>query len=199
MKRKGYSLLEVMIVVALFSLLFGIVFSILATGKRSWDIGSTKQDLENQARQALEFMSRELYSSNSGRVTISQTSMPKDTITFQVPVGYKDNGDLKWGVYEVTTESTTSGPVIIVVIREDYKIRYIVNARQLLRQILDAGGTPKPNLERVLANNVNSLIFSLPLPPLSTKILTITLTTQKKTLSGESLSSTLSSKVTFRN
>lgn len=181
MIKKGYTLLETLIVVALFSLLFGIVFEILTTGGTSWNIGSTQQEVDTQVRQGLENMVKELYATNSGRSSITN-DVPhpgSQIITFQVPVGYDVNGNIIWGADEFN----------------NYSIRYTIGGnQQLLRQVLDASGAVVSERERVLANYVQSLNFTL-----ANKILTITLTIQKTALGKRTLSRTLSSAVTLRN
>lgn len=166
-----------MVALVLFGLLFAVVFDILATNRTSWDVGSTKQTVENQGRLGLESMTRELYRTDAGKITIS---VPGDTITFQIPLGYDSGGSgiLLWGA-----EGTPN-----------YYIRYIIVNNQLLRQILDSSLTPLNSSTRVLANDAQSLGFSV-----ANNLLTITLTIQRMTSSNNLLSQTFSSKVTFRN
>lgn len=176
--KKAFTLLETLIVAILFTLLFAAVFEILTTGRMSWNIGSTQQDLENQARQSMNAMARDLYQSNAAQIT----NLTANSITFRVPVGYDEDRDLLWGAAGV----------------EDRQIRFLVNANgQLIRQILDNASQPLvPPDERILTGDVGNLIFlpsSLPLPA-DTNTLTISLTTQRA-----SFSYNLSSTLTFRN
>lgn len=181
-KLTAFTLLETLVVLALFSMLFALVFNILMPGRTAWDIGSTKQDLQNQLRRAIEDMLEELCQSNFARVTISNgSSCTNCVITFQVPIGYEASGSgmLNWGA-----EANT-----------DYWIRYTVNGNQLLREIREIK-TGFDNLvsTRVLGNYVRDLTFSL-----SGSRLTVNLTLQKTTSAGQVLSENLSSGVSFRN
>lgn len=178
MKIKAFTLLETLVVLGIFTLMFTITFEILSANRRSFDIGLTKQDVENQARLGLESMSRELYKTNSNYVTISPNAA---IITFQVPIDYGAGGSLIWGAGE-SGEPATGG----------YKIRYSLNAQsQLIREVLDTTDTVVST--RVLANAVNNLTFSL-----ADNLLSIGLTAQR-TVSGRTLSQPFSSRVTFRN
>lgn len=169
----GFTLIETLVVVAIFSMLFSAIFTMLSVSNNSFNTGSTQQDVENQARQGLNNMIRELYETNAGNVSI--TGGGNDIITFQLLFD-DGSGNLIWGADGI----------------QDFKIRYAINANQLLRQILDASN----NLvsQRVLAVDAFSLQFSL-----SGSMLNISLTSQKSAVGGRVLSHTLSSKVTFRN
>lgn len=182
MRIRAFTLLETLVVLGIFTLMFTVTFEILSANRRSFDIGLTKQDVENQARLGLESMSRELYKTNSSHVTITVDTGSNSIITFQVPIGYDTGGSLIWGADEAG-EPSTGG----------WQIRYSLNAgQQLIREVLDTSN----NLvnTRVLANAVNSLTFSL-----SNNLLNINLTAQKTALGGRVLSQGFSSQVTFRN
>jgi len=174
---KGYTLVEILVVVGLFSLLFSVVFEILSANRIAWDIGSTTQDLENQARLGLNNMTRELYTTNSGQITIAGTA-PNQTITFKVFVGYDAGGSIQWGAEGFT----------------GYSIKYTISNKQLLRQVLDGGGVVIPAKTKVFANSAQGLQFSL-----NSNLLTITLTTQMKSPGNRSLTRAITSSVAFRN
>lgn len=181
MRRYGYTLVEILVVIVVVSLLLGVIFEIMIMGNKSFSIGSAQQIIENQARQGLDSMVRELYETNGGRVVFSDADT---TITFKLPVGTDEvSGDLIWGAEGV----------------QDYKIRYTVDNNRLVRIVLD----DLNNLvrQKVLAADVLSLKFSLnkvnPLDP--NEWLTITLKTEKKAASGNILTHTVSSNVSFRN
>ncbi len=182
-ERKGYTLVEILVVVVLFGLLFAAVFEILSTNRIAWDTGSTTQNLENQAFFGLNNMARELYNTNSGRITIEAEpgAEPNQRVTFQVPVGYDANGDLLWGERAGGTEN--------------FSIRYTINNNQLLRQVLDENDAVINERTRVLASDVQGLLFS----PLNNNLLTITLTTGRISPGNRPLEQTMTSEVAFRN
>lgn len=180
MRTKAYTLVEAMVVMALFGLLFAAIFEILAVNRNTWDIGLTQQTVENQARLGLENMIRELYNSNTaatqGNITIENDSQ---RITFRVPVGYNPggSGNLIWGA-----EGTV-----------DLRIRYTVNANnQLVREVLNTNNNITTS--RVLASNIQDVQFLL-----SNNLLTVTLTAQRNALGNRPLSQAFTSSVTFRN
>jgi len=178
MKRKSYTLVEMLVVVALFGLLFAIIFELLAANRTAWDIGSTKQTIENEARFGLENMARELYRTDSNRINVTGGGN-NQAITFQIPTGSNNTtGNLIWGA-----DGTP-----------DYYLRYIINTTQLLRQVLDNNYNPVNNSTRVLAADIQGLQFSN-----NTSLLNITLTAQRSGLGKRTLSQTFSSTVTFRN
>lgn len=171
MMKRSFTLIEALIAVALFSVMFGVLMSTLIMGRNSFQTGPEQQELQNKVRQAIDIMIRELYNSNKDKVTIIGGS----AITFRVPIGYDGSGNLRWGA-----EGT-----------EGYDINYSVASGQLTRTVLNGGspvGTP-----RILSTDVHSLSFSL-----TTKTLTIALSLQRSIL-GRVFAENLSSKITFRN
>lgn|SRR3989338_1202695 len=182
MKKKGLTLFEALVVVIIFTILFGLVFEILATGRRSGDIGTTLQDVQVQAKQGLENMIRELYESSTSHIYPSPLTNSAN-ITFQVPIGFDADGELIWGAEGVQAQG----------------IRYSINdQQQLLREIINpypTGGAVEGGT-KVLANFVQSVLFSL--PP-SSNTLTISLISTKASLGGPDFSSALTSAVYLRN
>lgn len=176
MKKHGYTLIEMLIVIAIVSLLFNAIFDVLNMGNNSFNTGSTQQIVENQARQGLDSMARELHKTNAGRVTFSDADT---TITFKLPIRYdyvNDKGLIIWGAEGI----------------ENYKVRYTIVNNQVVRRVLDASDTLIS--QKVLAVDVQSLHFSL-----DVNLLTITLTAQKNAVGGKCITQAMSSKVTFRN
>lgn len=168
--------MEIIVVVVIFGILFAALFETLVTNRITWDIASTRQIVENQARVGLDKMARELYATNPDRVNI--TGIGNQTITFQVPVNYDINGNLIWGANDTP----------------DYFIRYSISGNQLLRQTLDNTGTAIDN--RILADDIGGLQFSL---SNVTSLLNVTLTAQRASPGNRTLSQAFSSQVTFRN
>jgi len=174
----GFTLVEVIVVMAIFGIMFGVIFEILSSGRNTWNFGFTAQDVEDQARQGLERIVREIYLTNGGKVSVSG-ALDSRILAFQVPIGFDVNGNLIWGADGVA----------------DQQLRYSRNASsQLLREVLDAASNPISGLEKVLANSVQALNFTL-----NGNIIVISLTIQKTTVDRKSIAKTLSSSVRFRN
>ncbi len=173
MKRGGYTLIEMLIVLAIVSLLFSAVFGVLNVGNISFNIGSARQTIENQARQGLDNMLRELYETSGGRVVLSGAN---SVITFMLPVGFDGAGNLLWGAEGV----------------QNYKIRYLVDKNQLVRNILDS--SDKLISQKVLATDIQSLLFAL-----DGSMMTVTLNAKKKVTGTDYVTQSVSSKAAFRN
>ncbi len=172
-RASGYTLIEMLIVLSIVSFLFSAVFGVLNIGNTSFSAGSARQTVENQARQGLEGMLRELYESSGGTVVLSEGN---SVITFKLPVGVNGSGNLLWGAQGV----------------ENYKIKYLVESNQLVREVLDSSD----NLisRKVLATDILSLAFVH-----AGSIMSITLNAQKKVKGNDFVAQAVSSKVAFRN
>jgi prepilin-type N-terminal cleavage/methylation domain-containing protein len=60
MKRKGFTLIEVLMAVALFSVLVAVVFSMYFVGTKTFSIAVDQSFIQKQARTAADFISKEL-------------------------------------------------------------------------------------------------------------------------------------------
>lgn len=171
---KGYTLIEMLVVLAIVSLLFSAVFGALTASNTSFNTVSTRQAIENQARQGLDNMLRELYETSGGRVVFSGGN---SVITFKLPVGFDGTGNLLWGAEGV----------------QDYKISYLIDNKQLVRRVLNSFDNMIS--QKVLTVDVQSLNFALS----PTMLLTVTLVIQKNIIGGGNVTHSVSSKLAFRN
>jgi prepilin-type N-terminal cleavage/methylation domain-containing protein len=149
--KKGLTLIEVLVVVALFGLLFGSVFQILSSSNILWGAGSVSQKLENQVRIGLDRMLEELLLTGPGHIIVSGSD-----ITFQVPVGHNNTtGNILWGAQGVENSST----------------RFFVDGSNFLRrQLLNSGSVLSDD---IFAHDIQSLNCST-----DSTILNISLTAQ---------------------
>ena len=137
----GFTLVEVMMVVVLFSVMFAVAFDVLLSGRRSFDVASIRYDLQTNAALGLNNMARELKGSASLYVENSN-----DSIRFKVPIAQdSQSGDIIWGADATEPEG--------------YQISYMVNGTQLERNILDLSGNPA-GAPRILANYVDNVSFT---------------------------------------
>jgi prepilin-type N-terminal cleavage/methylation domain-containing protein len=172
----GFTLVEVMFVVAIFSVMFVVAFDVLLSGRRSFDVSSIRYDIQTNAALGLNNMMRELKNSASSQIDISADG---DFVEFSVPIGYDGNGDIIWGADAIA----------------DNQIRYEVSGAQLLRDRLNSSGVLIANTTRILANYVESVFFTG-----RTNGLTMNITTSEQNkVTREWLSESLSSTLTFRN
>ena len=163
--KKGISLVELMVAVGLISIctiIMGLVFSM---AKVTLETANVRVRTQQQARQCLRTLIRELSESSLGRVDIGTLN----EITFEIPVraiGGANDGELLdnkerqiFGAREMPS-TTPDG-------YEDYKIRYyltsgLVDYNTLMRKVIDYSGVKVYDLdEMVIADNIKSLAFSI--------------------------------------
>ena len=169
--NKGYTLIEALFAILLFSLIFGICMTILLTGSDFWQVNSTLIEVQQEMRKAEDWMKEDLV--EAGATTISNVpadNNPYDTITFKVASGVS-GGNVTW--------SSNS-------------IRYVLGGTNLdeLQRI--------EGLEtKTLAHNIESLSFlRLSTTP---NILKVSVGAQKTTPKGPQVSATISFQVVIRN
>ncbi len=223
MKHYGFTLVELMVVIVIFLIIFAAIYGVLSMGWQSWHTGNTHVELQQETRKAMDKMVMELRESGSGYVSITGGG---SVITFQVPVDWDNEGiDLDGdGIADVTGDvidnngNIERGAPLHLSCRkphcegqddnchyQNYAISYLVGNNQLLRRVLD--GYPAGNqvgADAILANNIrsdnpppNALNFGDPAGDLTS--ISIEVTAQKDTVEGRTMQSTLYSQVTLRN
>ncbi|MBI1977282.1 MAG: prepilin-type N-terminal cleavage/methylation domain-containing protein [Candidatus Omnitrophica bacterium] len=131
MNRNGFSIAEVLVSIAIFSIVSLAVFTTFQVGTNSWDVISTQSYLAGEARNAVEKMSKELRKSKLSNIDTSQAGQ----ISFKLPTVNASTGTISsWSNW----------------------IRYSrggVGGNQLLRTDTSTG------IATVLANDVTGLQF----------------------------------------
>ena len=95
-KKKGFTLVEILVVVSIFSIMVGSILNVVFSWNRSWNISEVQMDVQFQARRAISEMTKEL--SQTSQSTISIIAAANDQITFQLPnEDYNDEGEFSWG------------------------------------------------------------------------------------------------------
>ena len=151
-KRRGYSLVELMIVVLVGVFIIGGLYSVLIVGKNNWEVNRDRVDLQQNMRTAFEWMRRDLRQSGVSTITgVPADGSANTSITFQIP-STVTSGNTVWASAITYSKGGTG------------------NA-QLLRTV---GGTSK-----VIAQNVSSL--SLSRTSSDPTVVVITLNLQKNT------------------
>ncbi|MBU3933383.1 MAG: prepilin-type N-terminal cleavage/methylation domain-containing protein [Candidatus Omnitrophica bacterium] len=199
---RGFTLVELMVVIFIFSIIMAATFGVLSTGRQSWHTGSTQVELQQETRRAMDRMVRELRESGSTHISIP---VGGGSITFQVPIDediidttvdddvLDVNGNIEWGAGGNLGRS----------------IQYLLgglNNRQLLRRVLN--GYPigvQVGADVILANNIrsdspppNALMF-VGSPAGNPIVISIEVSAQKDAVPGRTMQSTLNSQVTLRN
>lgn len=144
---KGLSLIELMIVMVIFSVLLGATYGVMNMSRTSFKTGDIQIVVQQEARKAM------------GKVTTELREASSVNLDAEYPFTL-------WGE----------------------KVKYVTTNGQL-QKIVEDGATT------VLANDVSSIQFSL----LGGNVVYITLTTQRNTIFGRTLSATLTSQVALRN
>jgi type II secretory pathway pseudopilin PulG len=174
---RGFSLVEALVVVFIFSLLFAALLMVLSGGQASWYTADVLMELNQEMRRSLLTMNKELRQTRSTEIS----NVPADdtfytTITFKIPEDVDGDDD----VIDSLGRIEWSGDV-----------SYSLNAdNQIIR-------TPMLGSIPVLANYVSSLQFRrLSGAP---DIIEIYITAQKSTAWGRNLQADIVSSVRMRN
>ncbi|MBI4335817.1 MAG: prepilin-type N-terminal cleavage/methylation domain-containing protein [Candidatus Omnitrophica bacterium] len=134
---KGFTLVESVITVAIFSLIFAALFAFMNQGLIGWHIAEANIELQQDTRRALLIMSRQLRQSRSSAVSVPADDNYYTNITFRMP----EDVDLDGDVIDSLGGIEWSGD-----------ISYAVNvSKQLART--------SPSGTLILANNITALTF----------------------------------------
>jgi prepilin-type N-terminal cleavage/methylation domain-containing protein len=107
--KRGITLVELIIVILIFSLFMIVIYSTLDVGFKMWKLGETRTDVESKSESFIRRMAMEIRNSNSYAIIFNEPDDPNsiyhsDTpyICFETPVyngevKYKeDTGDILW-------------------------------------------------------------------------------------------------------
>jgi len=186
-QTEAFTLVELMVSVAIFVVILGASYALMSSGKMSWHSGDTKVELQQDLRQAMDDISFELSESSPVRVTVAAGG---NSLTLQIPVDenanraredtdgdavddfYLENtldaaGAVIWGGYLRGEDKTTDSAILGFGNRAGRQIRYIVVGDELRRQVL-AGGVVIEDF--MLANDIDNPATNPALPVVFTRI-----------------------------
>jgi prepilin-type N-terminal cleavage/methylation domain-containing protein len=154
---KGFTVIEVLISIVIMSIVIGGLFMVLNIADLNWSLGGGLLGLQQQARQAIDGMVREIRQNKPSDIKITDVGgtevNPGPVINFKIP------------------DST-------------YCFRYSLSNNQIIRQVLVCAIPPTQLAQQVLANDIDdSLAFSR---SVDGKVITIQLRA-KKTVSQRNL------------
>ncbi len=129
--KKGFTLLETMVVALIISVIIGALFQVLSTGRVSWSSADTQITLQQDLRRASEEIAGDLHKSGITRVSCPADGVTYTAISFNTSQGALSTGVVNW----------SSVP-----------INYSLSGGQIIR---DEGAE-----SRVVANNITSLGFT---------------------------------------
>ena len=171
--HQGFTLVEMMVTVAIFSFILGICYTLFISGSNSWETNSVRVELQQELRRAMDWVSQDLRQSGSAAIT----NVPADgatytSITFRKSAG-ASGGNLVWDVN--TTRYFLGG----------------VAGNQLQKQV----GVQPASL---IAQNIQSLQFSRQVS--TPNIVDVSLQAQKTTLREKRpIQASLTLKIYLRN
>ena len=175
--RSGFTLIELMMAAAIFTIISSVLFVVLRTARNTWQTGDGQIRGQSSIRQGLGRMVKELRQTTASEVSgVLADGGPYTSITFSIPNGVDGAGAIVW-----------VGPIQYSLDTSDANTDGLTN--QLIRTF---GGNVQ-----VLANNINTLTFSRQAS--TPDLLFIGLNVQVQTLLGRTLSSSSETRVMFRN
>ena len=171
--NKGYSLVEVLVTILIFSILAAAINTVLLVGESSWQTNSVRMELIQELRKATATMEDELRQTAPSAITAGPTVADGSTstsITFFAPNGVSGNS-IAWSAN--TTQFILGG----------------TDSNQLQR--IENGVT------KVVAQNIATLGFSR--AAATSDIIGVTLVAQKNTIKGITLTVNFAFEVQMRN
>ncbi|OIO34596.1 MAG: hypothetical protein AUJ70_00775 [Candidatus Omnitrophica bacterium CG1_02_40_15] len=171
--NRGFTLLEIIIVVFLFSIISAAIFSVLATGRNSLSAGESQIGVQQACRNGLDAMIKELRQASVSTIQgVPADGANYSSITFQIPTTIDATG-ITWSS---NIQYALSG----------------LNSAQLLKT--------QSGSQKVLANNISALSFNR--SAVNPNVVNISITAQKNTFPGftaRQSTITLVSQVKLRN
>ena len=175
---KGLTLVELMIVLLIFSIILGAIFAIMNVSRTSWQTGNVQVEMQQETRKGMDRMLSELRQSGQTVITgVPANGASYSSVTFQIPEDSDSDGDVTDGSGNIEWSAQIT-----------YSLGGL-DGEQLLRA---SGGS-----STVLANKITSLQFSRAAG--TPNILEISLQAQKNTAQGTTIQSTVNSQVNLRN
>lgn len=160
MKRaRGFTLVEMLVVVAIFGGIMGALLISFLVGKSSYLSADAYIQVQQETRRAFDNMVKELREAGG---TITPADVTSTSLTFQVALGYNlaapcPVNAVCWGAQD---QNGANQP--------GWSIRYRVNGTQLVRELHnEIPPIDPPVATRVLANNANSGLAADGLPATS--------------------------------
>ncbi len=218
-KKRAYTLVELLVSLAIFSVVIGSLLTILISQNNFFSRASGRMDVAVRARKVMDNLVKELRRSKLEYVDIYDAPMDQGgvidyddavSISFQVPVDFDNDGDVfdKFGRIEWGTEEGLDGNI------EYY---YDSANKRVMRRLWDSSDVS--NFETVIAEDIsdfkiNAYYYDTNLGKLqaatvdpddakSPEIVTITVTAERKKVGGRTLAVpityTLKNSVTWRN
>lgn len=217
---RGFTLIELMVVIAIFTVILGASYALMSSGKMIWYSGDVKVELQQDLRQAMDDMSFEISESSPTRIAIAAGG---NSITLQTPVdengsgtwedtdgnGANDfyledvlnaSGNIRWGGYLRAEDKTADSATLNFGNRAGRQIRYILVGNGLRRHVLSGGVIIEDFL---LADDIENPVADPTLPAvfvqLSSDVVEINLSAQKITMDQHPVEYRLTTAIFIKN
>jgi type II secretory pathway pseudopilin PulG len=151
LQRNAHSLVEIMVVLVIFSIVMAMVFMVDYAGRASWKQQEAQQEAQQEMRKAVDKMVSEIRQTRSTFLSTLAPSVPPDgnayaAIAFKIPQDTDNDGDVIDAGNNVEWSNTIT-----------YSIGG-TNNDQLLRRVLDGAGNVLST--EVVANDITQLTFT---------------------------------------
>lgn len=173
MGKKGFTLVEILVSVAIFAILIAAVSTVFLVGESSWQTNSVRMELQQELRKAMDWMKNDLRQTRDSAITggpVVADGQPYTSITFYLPNGVS-GGSITWNTD--TTQFILGG----------------TDNNQLQR--IEGADT------RVLALNIETLEFTR--QAATSGIIEVLLAAEKDTIKGATITSSLTFEIQMRN
>jgi prepilin-type N-terminal cleavage/methylation domain-containing protein len=171
---KGFTLIEVIVALSIFTLMILAIFGMMDMGRSSWFTGNLAVEIRQEIIKPFMTMEKELRETASSQMNLANGSN-SGSITFRMPQDNDGDGD----VLDALGNIEWSGDVT-----------YALNANSQITRTVSGAVS-------VLANNIVSLRFTRPVTPVD--ILQIDITSRKTSALGRQMQETGQIKIKMRN
>ncbi len=210
--KKGFTLVELMIVVVILAIMIGGAYFALTTGESTWFSTDASITVQQNLRQTVEKMTRELTESGLDQNGVAQYTVNdgtgvngSDTIRFSIPVichtgdnVIDANTDVAhWGApltWGCTSSSCMDADDVCATVEYKYVYYLLGNNNQLLRRVLNPGGVTIR--EDILADGILDLQMTV---SADLKVITLNITAQKNSALNRLITAATSIQVFLRN
>lgn len=204
--KKGFSYVELMVTVAIISLMAAGGFAALSAGEASWFTAEASIQVQENLRKALDYVTAELRESHLAQVDIAQGTgfNATDIVTFSIPVIchagdnlLNANGDvahwgatLRWGCRDAACMDLNDTCSSV-----EYKfIRYeVVTGNQLVRKVLDNANTVMR--QDIVAHNITDFQARI----VAGSLIELILQSQVTSVLNRPVQATVQNNIAFRN
>lgn len=180
---RGFSLIELMTVIAIFVFLIGVILGFINFSNMSWQSGSSKMTVNQELRRGMEAMGRDLSQAKASTISIPPGGS-SNSISFQMARDLNGDGSI-----------SLSGGILEGLQPADPYITYslVFNVAAGFGQLIrtSSGSTS------VLANYLTGLQFNRDMS--SQNIIYISLSGEKSSISGHQAEGSLSGRLILRN